>query len=80
MRFSPASFKAGMPDFEFWAFGGYWSPTSKYEPTRHYWYVLWSFPKPRDTLKQCPKKEISGRMLIFYFLFFDYRELIKIFN
>ena len=39
MSFSPTSYKAGMPDFEIWALGGYWSPTSKYEPTRHYWYV-----------------------------------------
>ena len=44
-----------MPDFEFWELGGYQSPTSKYEHARHYWYVLWSFPNPQDTLKQRPK-------------------------
>ena len=64
-----------MPDFEFWALGGYQSPTSKYEPTRHYWYVPWSFSKPRDTLKQCPKKNFLDAWGIF--IFFYYRELIK---
>ena len=70
MRFSPASSKVGMPDFEFWALGGYQSPTSKYEPTRHYWYVLWSFPKPRNALKICQKKENLAATLKFFIFYF----------
>ena len=60
MSFSPASSKAGMPDFEIWALGGYSSPTDEYKPARHYLYILWSFPKPRDALKLCPKKKFSN--------------------
>ena len=56
-----------MPNFEFWAFEGYQSPTVEYEPARHYLNVLWSFPKPQDTFKQCPKKKIPERVALFNF-------------
>ena len=60
-----------MPDFEFWALGGYQSPTECYKPTRNFLDRSWSSPKSSGHIKKNSEKSFSnGEKLFFKFLNF----------
>ena len=73
MRFSPASSKAGMPDFEFWALGVIRVQLINMN-------LLGTIGMFYGHFLSLVMIFFTGDVEFFYFLFFDYRELIKIFN